>query len=72
MPETKPAIKIEARNVCKVYETPAGPVTAVDDFSLTPHGTPRVARAGEGYLVSDRLAGARCRATRPAPATMSG
>jgi NitT/TauT family transport system ATP-binding protein len=34
MPETKPAVKIEARNVCKVYETAAGPVTAVDNFSL--------------------------------------
>jgi NitT/TauT family transport system ATP-binding protein len=26
--------KIETRNVCKVYETVAGPMTAVDDFSL--------------------------------------
>jgi NitT/TauT family transport system ATP-binding protein len=34
MQQTKPAVKIEARNVCKVYETAAGPVTAVDDFSL--------------------------------------
>ena len=34
MPETKPAVKIEARNVCKVYDTAAGPMTAVDNFSL--------------------------------------
>src|SRR5690242_5460314 len=35
MPETKtPASKIETRRVSKIYETAAGPVTAVDDFSL--------------------------------------
>jgi NitT/TauT family transport system ATP-binding protein len=34
MPETKPAVKIETRNVCKVYDTAAGPMTAVDNFNL--------------------------------------
>jgi NitT/TauT family transport system ATP-binding protein len=34
MQQTNPAAKIETRNVCKVYETAAGSVTAVDNFSL--------------------------------------
>jgi len=35
MPQTKlPSPKIETRHVSKIYETAAGPVTAVDDFSL--------------------------------------
>ena len=31
---SKPAPKIETRNVCRIYDTVSGPTTVVDDFSL--------------------------------------